>query len=293
MGIRDDLKDRLVGLAAAIGLEPGERLGSFLDRFGPYLSHYMEYGVLYDAPSVAALSIGQGTAFHDALAQWLIDEGIGGEDRERVQRLRRRVDDWMVLKVDVVGPAQPRVGVYLRRGVPLDALDAVLLADGVSQAVCDRVHKVARVLEVDCAQIVALGLGGDSPDTKLYLGVCRDGGPALDRVEAAFDEVGAPFGDARLFLEALPDVSAALAGGVLVSVFLSGDTVVPVAKLDLFGVALRDVDRACRACGVDLQGRPGPAALGERLGLRTAEHTGLLFRRAAPPALSLYFPFDR
>lgn len=290
MGIRDDLYDRLAGLASALGLLPGERLASFLDRFGPYLSHYMEYGALYELPSVTALSVGQGAAFHDTLAQWLMDEGFSEEDQARVGRLRSSVDDWMVVKVDVVGPAVPRAGVYLRRPVAMGAIDPVLLESGATPAGCAAVHRVARALDVGCAQIVALGLG-DSPDTKVYLGMCH-GDPAPERIEEAFALLGVPFDGARRFLAALPHVRA-VSGSLLLSMFLREDGAAPVAKLDVFGVALHDLDGACAAGGVTLGGLPSPSALGERVGLRTAEHAGVLFRDVAAPALSLYFPFDR
>lgn len=294
MSIRDELKQRLAGLALAVGQTPGPRLDAFLDRFGPFLTHYMEYGLLFDAARVAALSIGHGDAFHEALAEWLVVDGIGEAERERVERLRRDVDDWMVLKVDVVGPEPRSVGVYLRRPVPMDAVDAVLAAEGATEATVRKLGRVAGLLDAPCAQILALVLGRFGPELKLYFALGPGvGGAALARVEGAFAALEVPFDAARRYLEAYGGSRAATSSGLLLSAFIGHGSVRPIAKIDLFGVPLSAVDRAVEAAEIPLQGLPAPSELGSRVGLDTAEHVGALFRADGAPALSVYFPFER
>lgn len=314
MGIREELKERLSGLASAAGLVPGPRVDAFLDRFGPFLTHFMEYGLQFSSRSVAALSFGHGDLFHEALGAWLADDGVPAEDRARVEALRRQIDDWMVLKVDVVGPAPRRVGVYLRRPVPLATVASVLDDEGATDEARRAVDQIATLLDAPCAQILALVLAGTSApgmpaagagngpvggppaeprQLKLYMGLGPQATNLLARVEGAFEVLGVPFGAARRYLEALGGVAAAREHGLLVSAFVAGGAVRPVAKLDVFGVDLEALERAVEAAGVRHEGLPTPRELGRLLDMQLVEHAGVSFGAAEDPTLNLYFPFER
>ena len=293
--VRQVLRERLLCLGEALGLSPSERLDHFLGRFHPYLSHFMEFGVVYDAPTVVALSFGHGDHFHRQLLELMDMLGFSEAERARVQRLREDIDDWMVVKVDVLGSSQPRLGVYFRRAMTMAATTDLLQRYGVSPQATAELTRFAAAFDSRNAQIFAVHLSEPGPPLfKVYVNAgSHDQAHVQRRLLTLFAELEVPTGPLEPYLTRHQMLTDSLCSSMFVSFLFQGEAIRPQIKLDYFCVPLESLQLVLAESGLLPQGLPGPVALGHAVGLNRAEHFGILFGQGKPSALSLYFPFLR